>query len=85
MKKSLIAPLLGLVMLCGSASVASAATWQYLVVIQAGEGFTGKNLKLPDKVKSVPDMLNHYGQEGWELVAVTAGNETRFFFKRPEK
>lgn len=85
MKKSLIVALLGLMLLCSSASTAMAAGWSYLVVIQSGEGFTGKNLKLPEKVKSVPDMLNHYGAEGWELVAVTTGNETRFFFKRAEK
>jgi hypothetical protein len=85
MKKFLIVTLLGVMFLCQSASTAMAATWQYLVVIQSGEGFTGKNLKLPEKVKSVPDMLNHFGQEGWELVAVTGGAESRYFFKRSEK
>jgi hypothetical protein len=30
------------------------------------------------------EMLNSYGEEGWELVsAVPAGLWTRFFFKRP--
>lgn len=61
MKKSLIVASLALVMLFHAAAPALAAQWQYLVVIQTGEGFTGKNLELPDKVRSVPDMLNHFG------------------------
>ena len=83
MKKALIVALLGLAFLAQPTFAAPPAPWQYLVVIQTGDGFTGKNLKLPDSVKSVPDMLNHFGKDNWELVTVTTGTETRYFFKRP--
>ena len=82
MKRALIVALLGLTLFCQTASAAPAA-WQYLVVIQTSDGFTGKDLKLPAGTKSVPDMLNHFGKDGWELVTVTSGAETRFYFKRP--
>ena len=67
--------------------------WEYLVQVHTCDGKTKEAFWLGEEhdTRSVPERLEEFGREGWELVNVTSINKVGFtqamsyYFKRPRE